>query len=134
MKSTSRPSVKVQSNALKRRRTVKLEDVKDLGIELNMRFRLKKLKLEHVIEDDLFDIAIRSKGCVSIGDIAVRLSNSPFELKDVEKIYLLARYLIEDNTQDWVDYDEDMTSQFQMVRSIFKQLIGKYRIYTADEE
>ena len=31
---------------MRRRRTVKLEDVRDLGLELNMRFRLKKLKFD----------------------------------------------------------------------------------------
>ena len=55
----------------------------------------------------MFDIEIKQKNCISVKDIAVRLSNSPFELKDVEKIYLLARFLVEDNTQDYVDYDEE---------------------------
>ena len=41
---------------------------------------------------------IRDKGIVSIKDIALKLSDEPFELKDVEKMYLLARYLVEDNS------------------------------------
>jgi hypothetical protein len=34
---------------LKRKRTVKYDDIKDLGLKLNMRFRLKNLKLEDII-------------------------------------------------------------------------------------
>lgn len=114
---------------------VKLEDVKDLGLELNMRFRLRKLKLDDIIEKELFDPVIRQKGVISIKDIAVKLSDEPFELKDVEKMYLLARYLIEDNSQqDWVDFDEEATSSLQTVRSIFKYLIGKCRIFSEEEE
>jgi len=75
-----------------------MDDVKDLGLELNMRFRLRKLKLEHIIENELLDPVIRDKGIVSIKDIALKLSDEPFELKDVEKMYLLARYLVEDNS------------------------------------
>ena len=75
-----------------------MDDVKDLGLELNMRFRLRKLKLEQIIENELLDPVIRDKGIVSIKDIALKLSDEPFELKDVEKMYLLARYLVEDNS------------------------------------
>ncbi|KAM3147741.1 hypothetical protein pb186bvf_000069 [Paramecium bursaria] len=121
-------------SGMRRRRTVKLEDVRDLGLELNMRFRLKKLKFDQVIEEDLFDIEIKQKNCISVKDIAVRLSNSPFELKDVEKIYLLARFLVEDNTQDYVDYDEENNQQLSIVKSIFKQLIGKYKVFSQQEE
>ncbi|CAD8057371.1 unnamed protein product [Paramecium sonneborni] len=123
-----------QSAGIRRRRTVKQEDIKDLGLELNMRFRLRKLKLEDVVENDLFDSQIRQKGKISIKDIALKLSDRPFELKDVEKMYLLARYMIEDNTQDWIEYDEEATCQLQIVRSIFKQIVGKCRIFTEDEE
>ncbi|CAD8140585.1 unnamed protein product [Paramecium pentaurelia] len=123
-----------QSGSIKRRRTVKQEDIKDLGLELNMRFRLRKLKLEDVVENDLIDSQIKQKGKISIKDIALKLSDRPFELKDVEKMYLLARYMIEDNTQDWVDYDEEATCQLQIVRSIFKQIVGKCKIFTEDEE
>lgn len=75
-----------------------MDDVKDLGLELNMRFRLRKLKLEQIIENELLDPVIRDKGLISIKDIALKLSDEPFELKDVEKMYLLARYLVEDNS------------------------------------
>ncbi|CAD8131873.1 unnamed protein product [Paramecium octaurelia] len=123
-----------QSGGIRRRRTVKQEDIKDLGLELNMRFRLRKLKLEDVVENDFFDPQIKQKGKISIKDIALKLSDRPFELKDVEKMYLLARYMIEDNSQDFVEYDEEATSQLQIVRSIFKQIVGKCRIFTEEEE
>ena len=42
---------KSKPNMLRRRRTVKKEDVKDIGLEMNLRFRIRKLKLEDIINN-----------------------------------------------------------------------------------
>ncbi len=36
---------------MRKRRTVKKEDIKEIGLEMNCRFRIRKLKLEDIINN-----------------------------------------------------------------------------------
>ena len=47
---------------------------------------------------------------------------------------LLARYLIEDNTQSHVIYDENVTEDIKLVKSVLRDLVGVIRIPSFDEE
>lgn len=47
---------------------------------------------------------------------------------------LVARYLIEDNNKDMIILDLNATNSVVIVKSIFKKLIGKYEIFTKEEE
>lgn len=53
---------------------------------------------------------------------------------DVEQIYLVSRYMIEDNAQEWVDYDEDNQQNIHIVKSIFSKFVGKYKIFSEDDD
>ena len=53
-------------------------------------------------------------------------------LEDEELVENLARYLIEDNYEEFVEYDEDLTLSVIVVKSILRNLLGAYKIY--DEE
>lgn len=40
----------------------------------------------------------------------------------------MARYLVEDNNQDFIDLDLERTQNIPTARSIFKKLVGAYTI------
>ena len=45
----------------------------------------------------------------------------------------MTRYLVEDNYDDYVIYDEDRYNELHIVKCIFKKLIGKYELFTEEE-
>jgi len=54
--------------------------------------------------------------------------SEPFNVTDEQKGLLIARYLVEDNNEDFVDLDLDRTQNIPTARSIFKKLVGSYTI------
>lgn len=62
------------------------------------------------------------------------LNSHPFYVESEESRILIARYLIEDNIQDHVEYDLERTNKMHIVKSIFKNLIGKYTILNQEED
>ena len=46
----------------------------------------------------------------------------------------MARYLIEDNTQDHVIYDENTKEDIRMVKSVLGKLVGIIRLPSFEEE
>ena len=51
-----------------------------------------------------------------------------------EEIYLVARYLVEDNNQDYIEFDLKRPNSMGVVRTIFRKLVGKYIIMSEIEE
>ena len=49
---------------------------------------------------------------------------------DDDAALLLARYLTEDNTQEFVGFNEEIMQQLSIVRSIMTNLVGPYKILT----
>lgn len=47
---------------------------------------------------------------------------------------LLARYLIEDNQSEFVEFNIDQSESLVRVSSVFSKLIGKYRLFTLEDE
>jgi hypothetical protein len=47
---------------------------------------------------------------------------------------LVARYLVEDNSQEFTDFNVEVSDSLIRVKSIFQKLIGQYRISTSEEE
>lgn len=45
----------------------------------------------------------------------------------------MARYLIEDNYEEFVDFDEDLTLSIVVVKSILRNLLGAYKVYSEEE-
>ena len=85
--------------APKKLRTVRLADVKDIGLELNYRFQLKKIEMVDVIEKYLFEDSNKKSGYITVKDLIDRFDKEPFLIKDKDQALLFARYLIEDNTE-----------------------------------
>jgi hypothetical protein len=46
---------------------------------------------------------------------------------------LVARYMIEDNNQDWLMIDESATNSVKIIKSVFKTLIKPYRLFDEKE-
>ena len=46
----------------------------------------------------------------------------------------MARYLIEDNYEDFHELNFEKTSQLIMIRTYFKKLIGKYKLLEPDSD
>jgi hypothetical protein len=53
---------------------------------------------------------------------------------DYDSALLLARYLIEDNSEDFVDFEIDLTQSLVITKSIFTKLVGNYKILSDEEE
>ncbi|KAM3129782.1 hypothetical protein pb186bvf_018173 [Paramecium bursaria] len=118
----------------KKLRTVRIQDVRDTGIELNYRFRLKKISLSDVIEQYLFDDDNKKRGQVQLKQLSQRFQQEPFLLVDQDKALLFARYLVEDNSRDFVDFNIDQVDTLVRVQSVFTKIVGNYRIFLIDEE
>lgn len=42
--------------------------------------------------------------------------------------------MIEDNSEDKILFDENRTNDITVVKTVFKNLIGKYNVFTIQEE
>lgn len=71
---------------------------------------------------------------MSLRHLEIVFNEEPFNLKENKEGYLLARYIIEDNTEPLVDIDPERTNNISIVESIFRRLLGKFHIYTVQEE
>lgn len=47
---------------------------------------------------------------------------------------LVSRFLIEDNTDDYIIVDENRTQDTTIIRDVFKKLVNKYVLFTSEEE
>ncbi|CAD8136884.1 unnamed protein product [Paramecium pentaurelia] len=118
----------------KKLRAIKMNDVLHIGEELNYRFRIKKIILIDVIEQFLFDDDNKKEKKVSIKQLQKRFEKEPFMLFEQDKALMFARFLIEDNSQEFVEFNIELTETLERVKSIFTKIIGNYRIFTAEEE
>ena len=60
---------------------------------------------------------------------------SPFNLRNEKKSLLLARYLIEDNQEEFIIYDGRNSIEKEVILSIFNKIIGgSYSIFSRSEE
>ena len=50
----------------------------------------------------------------------------------MEKSLLIARYLVEDNNEDFVELDLDKTESIARVISVFKKMVSDYELYTEE--
>lgn len=47
---------------------------------------------------------------------------------------LVARYIIEDNQEDYVYYNEGVENDIEITKSIFRQMVHDYKLWTPEEE
>lgn len=51
----------------------------------------------------------------------------------MEDAITVARFLIEDNNEDWVLFDENRTNSVTIIKSVFKNLIKNYSLFGEEE-
>ncbi|CAD8146891.1 unnamed protein product [Paramecium octaurelia] len=115
-------------------KVIKKDDVDHLGLELNYRLRTKKITLPDAMERYLFDNKNKKTGEIKLKEISERLQREPFLLIDEDSALLVARYLTEDNSQEFVVYNDQLAQSTTIVRSILQKLVGNFEIMTAEIE
>lgn len=77
---------------------------------------------------------MKRRNTVRLKDLLETLEQFPFFIENENDVLLVARYLIEDNTEDYIEFDLDRTNKMHIVKSIFKNLVGNFKIATVEEE
>lgn len=62
------------------------------------------------------------------------IQKPPYSVGDENQALLLARYLIEDNQEDYLDLNLELKATPQQIISVFKQAIGEVIIYEDEQE
>ncbi|CAD8051783.1 unnamed protein product [Paramecium primaurelia] len=100
--------------------------------EICMRVKLNLVK--HKVEYQDIEKYFNDSEELSIHQVKNILHKPPFEIHDHQQIKLLSRYLVEDNSEDYLIYDQDRTNQTTIIKSVMKKIVGKYEILENEEE
>ncbi|CAD8148051.1 unnamed protein product [Paramecium octaurelia] len=121
--------IEMKSQVMKK----KLPRVQFIDIrEICMRVRLNLVK--HKVQYQDIEKYFNDSEELSIHQVKNILHKPPFEIHDHQQIKLLSRYLVEDNSQDYLIYDQDRTNQTSIIKSVMKKIVGKYEILQNEEE
>jgi len=107
----------------KRVQKVSVDDVRDLGYELNMSVRVGGITFEE-LDQNIWPEDVLRRNRISIREMIDILTSEPFYMQNQEDIELVARYLVEENKQAYLYFDENIEGDLVIVRSILKKLIG----------
>lgn len=99
-----------------------------------MRIQLKKISIENVIEWSLLDEKIKKKHAIELIEVYNKLKQEPFSVSDLESNLLLARYLVEDNDNDYVKFNYQAHINIDVIKSRFKTIVGPIKVYSNEEE
>eukprot|EP01017_Pseudomicrothorax_dubius_P036564 TRINITY_DN5248_c0_g1_i4.p1 TRINITY_DN5248_c0_g1~~TRINITY_DN5248_c0_g1_i4.p1 ORF type:complete len:277 (-),score=77.23 TRINITY_DN5248_c0_g1_i4:39-869(-) len=124
---------RVPTRNLKKIPRVRPEDVHQFGVLMNLRLRASRIPYDEV-EKSVFKEGIVKKGCISIKEFEEILKGDPFRIREEGIALLIARYFIEDASDDFVILERDRTLELSIVRSIMKNFIGPYHILTPKED
>ena len=109
-----------------KRRRVDYEDVEPIAYHTRMNLAIKALSL-----DDVYKHLVNhtgNKSYVNIEELAEFLKMEPIEMEDDKQIELIARYLVEDNYDDFVYFDPRLEEEMHIVNSRIRNLIGNYEV------
>jgi len=109
-----------------------LEDVKDIGYEINVRLRLQKIPFEEIERKFFMDKG--PKAVYTIAEMKEILTREPFALTVDDQALLLARYLIESSEDDFVHLNTTKSQDVSVIKSIFRNFVGSYVILTEETE
>ncbi|CAD8156115.1 unnamed protein product [Paramecium octaurelia] len=105
-------------------------EIKNIGQKLKFQFQLKQIPLIYL--DQLLNYYEDSE--ITIEEVIEILSKEPFIMNDEREKLLVARYLVEDNTQDYVLHSLKNSNSISIIKSVLKQLLGKYELFTNSEK
>lgn len=112
--------------------TVTKDDVEVIGKKMRYQFKNCRMSLAE-LDKFLFGEDIQDNEYVTISFLKHNLELTPFLLEDEEAL-LVARYLVEENTDPYVFYRSEAEAPVPRIRSIFKNLVGNYSILPEFQE
>ncbi|CAD8195219.1 unnamed protein product [Paramecium octaurelia] len=107
---------------------VNFSDVENIGKILKYQLLSQKIPIEDI--HTFFD----QKQEITISELVDTLSAYPFNIQDSKQALLLARYLIEDNSQQFVDYRPSQVNDICVIKSVLKNVIGKYTLMNEEQQ
>ncbi|EAR97360.2 hypothetical protein TTHERM_00338410 (macronuclear) [Tetrahymena thermophila SB210] len=112
---------------------VSTDQISEVCKTINNKLSLKKISIDTLVNEYIFKEPIKSKGKISIENLYNIFTEEPFGLneKDAEN---LARYLIEDNQEEMIQFRKTMEAENLLVKSRVRFVIGKVKIFTHEEE
>jgi len=77
---------------------------------------------------------MKKKNAAKLCELIPVLMDEPFSIQTEEKALLLARYMIEDNNEPFIELDLKKANKLATIQSIFKHVVGPYMILNHEEE
>ncbi|KAL4483006.1 hypothetical protein ABPG74_019032 [Tetrahymena malaccensis] len=127
---SKRPSELLQKKLMPR---VNLYDVNKIGKDLRFSLKTKKIRFEE-IDHYLITPELRKRGRANIMEIVAILQKEPFCINNDDDALSVARYMVEDNSEDKLIFDEARSNDISVIKTVFRNLVGKYEILTPKEE
>ncbi|KAM3144405.1 hypothetical protein pb186bvf_003569 [Paramecium bursaria] len=99
---------------------------------------ISKLKLKLITSDIDYNIQ-ENQLCsgyeenISLDEVCQRLKQYPFDLVQDDAL-ILARYLVEDNNEEFVQYDTQKQQKKFIIKSVYKKLLGEFKLYSQEEK
>ncbi|CAK59118.1 unnamed protein product (macronuclear) [Paramecium tetraurelia] len=106
---------------------VNFQDVENIGKSLKYQLMAEKIAMEDL--NTFFD----QKQEITIEELVGILQAYPFNIQDDKQALLLARYLIEDNSQQFVDFTPFQVNNICIIKSVLKNVIGKYTLINEEQ-
>lgn len=116
----------------KHHKTVSYEDIKDVAYRLSIRFRVLRIELSALFKVSLPHQIFQENSYrneINFITIVEILGRRPFDLKRPEENGMLAKYLVEDNQEESVEFSVNNYNNVGIVCSILKFLLGPYEVY-----
>ena len=104
------------------------EIASDIGYELSLKLRIRRIRLEEILKQ--FE---RSGSKLSIADLRNMLAQEPFKIKDDNNALLLARYLVEPHDEETLNLDLNRSNDTTAIKNLFRKLVGNYNLLDEDE-
>ncbi|KRW99165.1 hypothetical protein PPERSA_07408 [Pseudocohnilembus persalinus] len=124
---------KSRGNQRERQARVTQQDLNTVVKELRAQFFNQKTPFSK-IEDLIIPDKLEEKEEVSIRELKNVLQEEPFNIKSGFKIDQLARYLVEDQSNPFVNYSPNNTASVNQIRHKFCDLIQDYEIIQEKDE
>jgi len=112
----------------KKLKRVSPDDANDVGYELSLKLRIRRVPLEDVIKQ-----LERSGSRLSIHDLRNIFAQEPFKIKDENNALLLARYLVEPRDEETVVLDMNRNQDTSSIKNLLRKLVGNYTLLDEDE-
>lgn len=98
------------------------------GLALKYQLMCKNIEYSE-IDGYIISSDIRRKGKGSILEIVSILMKDPFAMPQIDDAINIARYIVEDNSESKIMFDESRSIESSVVKTVLKNLVGKYSLF-----